>query len=561
MRKSFVTLFVAGMLAVSSVNGPVLADDSRFNISDYIPERFEDFQWRLNGNLDLRGDSQENESKQDIIDNAYDFFSRQEHSSLGSDLATYVNYDYTTVQRFLETFGELRTDFTRSTSDRSDSLYRTTIVGLDSMLEHSDETSINYIVSSVLGAQAGQYLRGDFFMSAELSGGWSYGRTPKYEVDYDRSESNVVGGLVQIGRWTEQLDIGSEDKNSSFVIKLMPGWGRVYDGVFASTAIYMIDELRSHDALLREPTRDEMLQLTEIIYQDRQRHVIDERLRRIETLDTILNYLVQAGITDASGRYGQLLVQDVWDYFPRNSRQFGLKTTAGIGTRYSYNKTHTTTDVDGTNLQIEYPMFGPVVPDTVLNESYTSYRYYYHRTRTNYVFLTGQVSYFKPLTRKWQLDIYANIDYTLDDYHKSETTNAFASDETAIVPYVRSILVDREFDTDWELRARTRADYIYDSRTSLYFNASYAYSKSDFVDVTTEVYDNTGTVVNTESATEKRWVIGLRTGLSYRIAIPTTLTVAAGYSRSSRDYCQELSDNSSVIGRYSLSVSLEHYLY
>jgi len=94
---------------------------------------------------------------------------------------------------------------------------------------------------------------------------------------------------------------------------LLYGYGRVYNGVYAATAMYMIDELKKAGYIDKEPSYPQMIEMTDIIYQYRLKYYDDRRIHRIEALTAVGEYLQQQGLADDFGTGGQLIIQDVWD--------------------------------------------------------------------------------------------------------------------------------------------------------------------------------------------------------------------------------------------------------
>jgi len=549
---------IAAGMAVTVLNGPTLAEDTDFAITDYIPERFEDFRWRLDGGLNLSGESADGDYRYDVFNPFYYQLTERNSSMLVTDLATEIGYDYTTVQNFFSIVGQFGTGYRGSGSD-AQRYYIYFDEALRESTEDNEGSSRSYEVSSAITTEAGQYLWGDFFLSARLQPRILYESTPRDNSYHEGTDLNITSGTVWSDR-TKWSGAGESDgSHYAIVAALLTGWGRVYDGRFASTAMYMVEELRANGALLREPTRDEMVRLSEIVYRNRLIHAVDERILRIETFDEILGYLGEVGVIESAGRYDHLLVEDVWDYFPRTERRFGMKVSGGAGVTYAYNKSVGTLDGESERLYITYPESDPASVDTIVYDDYSSHRYSYSRFRVRQIYLTGELAYYKPLARKWQLDVLVEIKALVDGFEKENGIQEYVSDESdGALDYRSTMSTDWNIDSEWLLNPSADLTYIYDSRTSLTFHASYLYNRQDWSEDATNDYSG---VVSSSRGHTRVWSAHLGGALEYRLSIPTTLSVGADYRYLSRDNTADERETLRDDGEYSLSVSVVHHLY
>ncbi|NOY87816.1 MAG: hypothetical protein GXO93_00295 [FCB group bacterium] len=329
-----------------------------------------------------------------------------------------------------------------------------------------------------------------------------------------------------ITRYHGSVDGSADNKSYSITFDVNTGWGHVYEGWYASTAMYMIEELKANNALLREPTNEEMLVLCDIIYQNRLKHAVDKRIRRIETFDEILTFLNNTGIIDATGHYGYLLIQDVWDYFPRDNRKFGWKASMGNGIRYNYlsRQKGKNTIAHYVQYQINHNNI-----DTLTN-SYHKQNEYSHYGNEDYLFyLTGRLQYFKPVTRKWQIDIETQSWYYY--YSNNDFYNYFK----------------------WWLS--TKAFYIFSSRTNVNFFTSYQYiSRKHHLDGPPRYFfEDIQKIIN--------WELRLGSTLTYRIAIPTTINFNVLYSRYNYKTANSYSSSYRNTDNYRFTASILHYIY
>jgi len=337
------------------------------------------------------------------------------------------------------------------------------------------------------------------------------------------------------------------------------GWGRVYAGVYASTAMYMIEELRKDDLLLREPTHEEMLELAAIIYQNRLQHTVDKRIRRIESFDAVLVFLQEEGITDLSERMAYLLIGDVWDYFPRDDRKFGVRLRIGPGVRWSYYSDSRSTDEYRRDLITSVPTDDPGNP---VSSSFT-YLIYDHHYRSSDVLssdIVAQAEYYRPLTRKWQLDLLMSGRYRLHAYETEEMeyTEWRRRDGQSDTYYHRE-RNDIDGGDDCVVTVGSTATYIVNSRTQLLLRASLYHRYTEALE--RSLYEYHG-----EDTYDRRRVdqcstrVGINGRLDYRISIPTTLRLTVAFDHIDDDYANGM-ERDLDRDLYTVSASISHYIY
>jgi len=572
-------LAVAALWAAYSFQ-PISADNIPFKISDYIPEKFIDFEWQVNGSFQLTGNNAESQSDVVGLQGRYedrDWSGNQHRLDLGSNL----RYRYETIQDFLTADLALSTRYYRQANEYTRFMF--TSLNKDEVIENSGARRCFYIGVSP-HVDVGKYAYRDFFVAANGYVSFEYYETPTNRVETHGARHYYDGEYYLFSDIHTTSDRRSDERRWSFGLELLPGWGRVYDGVFASTALYMIEELRSNGLLERTPTHEEMLALTELIYQYRLKHIIDSRIRRLEALTEILNYLQDRGVIDDPGPYGHLLIQDVWDYFPRSksqrvariphyivgrgimtrtrgatgeSRQFGTRIKVGLGADFLYNSSQQTHLYSREIIYTKYYNDSIGVIDTV--RSYSKEHNYDHRKSTSaYVYLAGLIEHHVPVSRKWQVDLSAwarYYVYTDEDrefrliYYRDTATHKMAS------------ILERDYDDYYSLGFWASALYIVDSRTSLYVQASCDYRQAEHK----TVFKNYGVYSTMEykypNLDEKNWLFTLGGGVTYRISIPTTLLVKAAYDRGSREEIYDLYRDDYSRDSYGVSVTLSHHLF
>jgi hypothetical protein len=529
-------------------------DQKSFRIDSYIPEKFVDFEWRINGSMGANGSDSEREANE-LPQSSYMHTEGQtDRSSKNLSLSSLWDYEYVTVPEFLR--GDLRLTLNLSNSSwEQTSLRSDTLGGSDRTswdMEESDYFSWGFGFSP--GLSAGKYIVSDWFLSTGLEYSFGYGETPdsdSRDLDYDTWVYTNVDQteIHQVYRRTEESEFRSDRRSHSLHAELLVGWGRVYTGEYASTAMYMIEELRRENLLQREPTYDEMMALTDTMYQYRQRHIVDKRIRRIEALGAVLTYLESAGAISDPGPYGYLIIQDVWDYFPRgrsSSREFGYSISAGPGLEYFRSSSQRTSISDVVRLYTRTYSDSAGVIDTLGDTSYTDHRYDYTKDKSSIPFITGKLEYHRPISRRWQFDGNANCRYYIDAYRTAETEDD---------------LEHTNYHDYYSLSAAAYATYIYDSRTSLRLTGR-GYFSSRVTEFNRAIFDsNADDPEPTPDRKTESWNWLLSADLEYRMAIPTTLHLGLSYRS---EFLQSEIQHSSVETRYdgySLSARIDHYLY
>jgi len=247
--------------------------------------------------------------------------------------------------------------------------------------------------------------------------------------------------------------------------------------------------------------------------------------------------LAEKGITDDLGPHGYLLIQDVWDYFPRFDRRFGWQVKGGPGLDYNYRSSQ------DHNAYADF--------------SYDSY-YRHSTSEARSPYLQLKADYFRPLGLRWQVDLASSARYYLDPSTLTKYTEIRYPSGT--------VLYRRQEQNQWAFYTITlegAARYIFDSRTSALFRPAYRLTHARFSDLDEmriyypEIrYDTRGDRFEGQ--------LILAGSMEYRISIPTTLRVNAQYRRNDREQNQwgvNQSSGDAMNSSYSLSVDIVHYLY
>ena len=535
-----VPLVVAAVLFLAGP-GTKASNTESFGVDSYIPEKFTDLQWKLDGGFGFSG-NRTDQSDPVGSSSRYDRY----HSNSESDmrdlmLSSSLIYDHVTIPRFLNASLGISV-YGRASSSESFTDYEDT--ASSSVDRYGKSEGSIYALRISPSVNAGQYLVSDLFVTAATSYDYNYSGYPDDQsYSYDTSISIDSGGWVSTTFSERQSVAESDRKRHVLTAEISAGWGRFYDGHFAATAMNMVGELRNSGLIEREPDYDEMMALTEVIYQYREKHAIDSRWHRIEALDSVITYLHERGIIADPGPYGHLLIQDVWDYFDnKQKRSFGWSVTAGVSLDYSKYKSQSGFDRDRYKFSTRQHPDSAGAIDTVTYYDITEHGSYKRVDISSSPAFVVRARYSKPLNLKWQLDVAAGGKFYFDAYESDDRDGEY----------------DRTDYTDYEdIYCSVSARYIYDMRTFVTLAAAFD----------TPIRGRIARLIGEEPGLdfelprkESSWSLKLLAGVTYRISIPTTLTCNLSWRKENTDWIMASripSDESS----YSLSVGISHWLY
>ncbi|MEW6412063.1 MAG: hypothetical protein AB1483_06255 [Candidatus Zixiibacteriota bacterium] len=518
-------LLLIGIIGVvyASLCGQCFADSLDFKIEDYIPDYFRDLEWKVNGAASMSGSYSDQYSGDARVMTETVRQSFDNRHSYGLSVGSNLWYDHETIGHFLNLSCSGGVTYSRTTSDASSTEHRDSesysrTVGGGTKSEY-------YSLSSSLDARAGIYWLREFFVSGEIFLSGYYREMPDYVSAQTYVRTELEDPYIYRTSDYSRTKISEIDRQYRAVVDLAVGYGHIYEGTYASTALYIVEELRSHDYLLRDPTPEEVLNLSEIVRRNRLEHAVDTRIRRQESLDEILGFLADNGLLAGEARYGKFLVEDVWDYFPTTRRRFGCRASLGFREDYRHEHRENAQEKYFSYREIRSIIDSTDVVDTLIWDSYDTYSYSSRENDYSRHRLVGVFEGFNPLSRKWQFDATITATYVrLSWIGKKPPSDCSASSS--------------ECEQKWELETNSNFDLIYiaNSRTSVVLSLDHYY------------YDYIG----------YRWKINLGGQVEYRLAIPTTLVAAVDYERrKSRTDWTTLSNRD----RFSLSVAIEHYLY
>ena len=540
MRRSLSALLFVS-LAIMLVPALVLSGDSRdFKVSSFIPEKFTDLEWKVGGRFNLAG----TDTEQDIeVAPGFDYQDRNFSSSRnGQDLNfnTDALYVWETVKRQFE----LRLSFQGRLSHQGndDKGTQSRLLNNYSMSWDNEADRLNYRVATSIRTSIRQYLGDNWFGELSLSNLYRDNQVA-YDDRYGSSvEIRQIEQNIRVDRKVgdRKRSSGQRENIGSFSVAF--GLGHVYEGSFASVAMHIIDQLEEADLLRRDPNKSQMLDLTEIVYFYRMKHAIDDRIHRQEALNKIIAFLEDESLVRDLGSEVLYAIQDIWDYYPsrkRAPRQFGFRIKAGLGYKTAY------TGANGSSVEVryrlieEYNIANPSVRDTLM-DSWESSSGSFNNSYTNEIpYFTASAEYHLPINHLWQFDATALTDINLEKVSSQRSRIRLRSDRN-------------QFSTNFKV---TR---FLDSRTTiatslssnLYFNRDDAEASPQ--DIT---YPDTRRVWHTDLS------IMARCDITYRLAIPTTLSLNASFGSQFVSQPKYAYNSDRDSHTYSITAGISHFIY
>jgi hypothetical protein len=301
-----------------------------------------------------------------------------------------------------------------------------------------------------------------------------------------------------------------------------------------------VNELRSRSLVVKEPTVAQMTELCALIYQNRLQHAVDTRIRLIESMQTILDFLTTNGIV-AAGTSQAIILQDVWNYFPRVSRRFGFQVRAGLGFEYDYGRNHSSERSRLVDLLTRYPEANPGDLDTTAFTDTVSVTDYAQARESTLPYLLMRFEYARPLNLKWQFD----ADVTAKYFVNARLSSKYGGD------------YGKDYQSYQTLKASGMFQFIVNSRTMATFSSSVSYSHYN---VKLRSYADAIPVSSPERIQHSLDYTELLT-LEYRISIPTTLTATCSYNHIHYPYAGIQNTSTDDISAFRASISLSHYLF
>lgn len=540
MRQSlYVLLFI--IFVIMLVPSLVLSGDSKdFKVSSFIPELFTDLEWKIGGDFNLSG----NDTEYDYaVAPGFNYKNQDSWSDTDrQDLSfnTDALYVYETIARQFELDLSFRGNLSHrdndgnSVQDRPWENYE-----IDS---YTEADRLTYNVSTDVRATIREYLGDTFFGQFTFSNRYS-----DYQTAYDDwFQSNVrvrpYGDKMRVDHALDQGRRSSGRRENSSSFELAIGLGHVYEGSFASVAMYIVDELEKAGHLRRDPSQAQMIGLAEIVYYYKMKHAVDDRFLRQDALNEIIAFLEDERIVRNVGSESLYAIQDIWDYYPsrkRAPRLFGFRASAGLGYLTYYEGRNREDDYVHYRLIEEWDPADPSVTDTLTY----SYEVTHSNTGDSYTYeipyFMASVEYHQPINHLWQFDAIASTDINLEDVDEESGQR-------------------RSRDTRNNVKAQFNLTRIFDSRTTISttLSSSLFFERDD-----AEASPSDPTYPDTRQVWYTDFNLKAQCAVTYRIAIPTTLSLTVNFVSEFIEDPRYAYDYSRDSHSYYIRAGISHFIY
>jgi hypothetical protein len=488
MQKTLVV--ITAILLTSGISHA--ADTTKFGVDSYVPEKFQDLEWRLNGDINFRGNNDDNRLSN----------SANERKALrrAGNFSSLLKYEWYAVQQYLS--------FNLNLNSNLDYSHQK---GSSTEFSGSSWTAANFKSSQhnvgLYGApriEIGRYFAREAFLA--IVGEGEFSRTESRYHSDDHQERHDTSGFVSGG--SRHYESWKVDSRVHLAGGWTVGWGRVYNGEYAVTALEMIADLRRAGLLRREPTPTEYHQLCDSIYQFRRLHYFDRRDRQIEAVTALSGQLMSIGIIDVAS-LSVLLMSDVWQYYPRNDRPFGWRAYAGPIAIWDWQR------------RSVYP-WNFWDHDDENSQGAWGFR--------------GTVEYFRPISLRLQAEATADLFFVSDDWKIRHSDKHYTG-----------------------YRVSGGGKYFFDSRTSALIHLAFLQNPSPLDGLPNQrdrVYVPYGVRVGygLESKAQE-----FALGLSYRLAPPTTLSLSLQQYRTTTK--PNFASAKFTQSGYYFSLGVAHWLY
>ena len=553
------TAISSGIAIIMILPAIVYAQASNnFTIKSYIPEKFVDFQSTLISELKFGGD------RFTIDQDDYDFFggsyANYKHKEASNNRNFYLQsastYRYETVPEYLDLTLNIDNRFSGMLDWNKDNYSDSTGI---SRRDYHKEKMDAYFLTLYPSIDAGKYFMDNFFLSTNSTISFSYSNTwNNYSKDDGMNTYSPNPGYFESSHHVDITDKNQYSVSVNLDLSAFAGWGHVYEGRFASTAMYLVDELRDKNLLIYEPSEAQMIALAEMLYQFRLQHYFDSRLHNIKVVDDITDYLTAQGLISENLPRSATVIDDVWRYFPNTSRRFGLRIRGGGGFSYDYYRYNSANKYEQNNYLTSYYADSASVIDT-LSESFDEHRSKsMSYSKVPFPYIMGMIEYFNPLNLKWQIDLYLTGKY----YLNPTSTRVYKSYSGPGLDLVSSERDKYYFENYYEFSSSANARYIFNSRTSASLAGELGYWHYKRKLVSSDYFENSGeTTESFNNPPRWKWYCYVSTGIEYRITIPMTLNISASYRSNERLNNELYATTHGHRSQYSLDARLLYYLF
>ncbi len=202
-------------------------------------------------------------------------------------------------------------------------------------------------------------------------------------------------------------------------------YGRIYDGQYAAKAAEMVDALQTEGLLTRALTQGEFHHLSQVILERKAAYHYDSRIKKLEALNNIMDYLKSIGIVEDNNHQAAFILQDLYAYDligEEDERKFGLKFYGNI--IYTNNQKETNTDeiYDVTVNKLDYSDGSLMKEESyVLNND--------HKASMDYSSHGIRIGLHHAVIRNWNFYFNYGLNYQYSVHEDEQDQNNYAFDK------------------------------------------------------------------------------------------------------------------------------------
>jgi len=529
---------------------PLFAADSTFRVDSYIPEKFVDLSWRITGGTGLDGNDEE-------TSNSYDY-GRHSHNednndsySLNFGTLTEYRYEIIPFNLYLNVDGKVGFSEGENHSEGTE----TNIDGrLDRSIDKTRYTNYDLLLNNSLKLK--KYLSGNHYVAFDTKLDLQYRDNPETFTSHDTDiyfYSEIGDSIFGAG----ELSIDRSGNTREYRGTIQTGWGigRIYDGRAAATALNIIAELRKEKLLAREPDFSEFYSLTQLLYGFQQEHKVDTRWHRIKSLTSLIEYLEAKGIYNGGKAVGPLIIQDVWDYYPNDIRNFGIRNELGFGVDYSLSRQRQMTHFSQSYFQIVTD--SNQVPDTTHDVNSERSSKLYIENRHNDFYLYWKLDFNKPISLRFQVNLALDWrfyfhDKSINDVSGNQLIPTYDGNRTETV---------NEYEDKKSLSNTVELNYYFDSRTSGTLGVITSYQRYELKRYTKHIIPESYTAPDTSYQKQSILILVFMTEFKYRINPETTIGGSISYEMEDVNNSFSGHDIEQNDDKFSFSISINHFIF
>lgn len=290
-----------------------------YHITDFIPDSLKT--WQVYGTLSssLSGDDSEAERK-DIGTSEYT--DEDKNSTISLTPTVYYKYIWLTPNQEFSINSNIQGLYERS-NNRSDQNNFNLGFSIDDVTNKYIDGRFQGIIEYT------RYLFCQNRLGVSVGTNFNLNENNRKTTEIEKIQSSITD------HWDKN---NSESHHSHHSVSLYPGivYGRIYNGNYAAKAEEILTELKKQSLLQRDLTVAEFQEFSHLIMNHVAAYHYDSRIKNIETLTDIIDYLESIGVLKELDIASFVTINDIYLFSPaRKIRNFGKQFYLKSGLRYS----------------------------------------------------------------------------------------------------------------------------------------------------------------------------------------------------------------------------------